>query len=64
MYSIKSETQVLAPSAKNKLITREMDVKKLTKKEIISVLTFYYGKKETDKNNNPILDELLNAEVV
>ena len=44
-----SETQLLAPAAKNKLITRGTDVKKLTKKEIISVLTVYYGKKETDK---------------
>jgi hypothetical protein len=31
----------------NKLVARGMDATKLTKKEIIAVLPFYYGKQET-----------------
>jgi hypothetical protein len=47
----------------NKLITRRMDATKLTKKEIIAVIAVYYGKQETDKNNKPILAELLKVEI-
>jgi hypothetical protein len=39
----------------NKLIARGTDVTKLMKKEIIAVLTVYYGKQEIDKKNKPIL---------
>jgi hypothetical protein len=45
----------------NKLIARGMDVTQLMEKEIIAVLAVYYGKQETDKNNKPILAELLKA---
>jgi hypothetical protein len=37
----------------NKLVARGMDATKLTKKEIIAVLSFYYGKQETYKKNSP-----------
>jgi hypothetical protein len=47
----------------DKLIARGMDETKLTKKDIIAVLAVYYGKQETDKKNNPILTELLKAEM-
>ena len=54
-----AETQLLAPAAKNKLIARRADATKLTKKDIVVVLAVYYGKKETDDKNNPILADLL-----
>jgi hypothetical protein len=47
----------------NKLIARGLDATKLTKKEIIAVLTVYYGKQETYKKNKPILAELLKTEI-
>jgi hypothetical protein len=59
----KAEPQLLAPTSKNKLIVRGMDATKLTKKEIIPILSVYYGKQETHKKNKPILAELLKAEI-
>jgi hypothetical protein len=47
----------------NKLIAREMDVTKLTKKDIIVVLAVYYGKQETDKESKPILAEILKSKI-
>jgi hypothetical protein len=38
-----------------------VDVTKLTKKEIIAVLSVYYGKQETYKKNKPILLEISEA---
>ena len=57
----KAETRLLVPAPKNKLISRGTDTKKLTRKEIVAVLEVYYGKKETDNKNNPILDDILKA---
>jgi hypothetical protein len=57
--TVEAESRLLAPAAKHKIITRGLDAKKLTKKEIIAVLAVYYGKQETYNNNKPILAELL-----
>jgi hypothetical protein len=58
-----SDTRLLAPAAKNKLIARGMDATKLTKKDSIAVLEVYYGKQEIYKKNKPILVELLKSEI-
>ena len=57
------EIWLLAPSAKNQLIARGVDTINLTKKEIIAVLEDYYGKKDMDKKNNPIFDDILKEKI-
>ena len=59
---VKRKPECLRQQPKTKLIKRGVYAKKLTKKEIIAVLEVYYGKKETGKNNKPILAEILKSE--